>query len=311
MTVKVVTDSTSDLPLELVRDMDITVVPAYIGFRGRTYRDGIDIEADELYQKIGESDSPLTTSQPAPGDFAIAYRRLMKEADEIISIHATSKLSGICNSALQARELVSGKGHIEVVDSTLVSMGLGLVTLAAARLAKSGASLSNVLTETSQAIPQVHLWGIFDTLKHALRGGRLGRAKALLSSLINVKPMLTMREGLIQPAGFVRTRLKGIDKLIENFKNYPEVDEVGIVHSTTLEEAQSLRSKLSSVMDARRIHISRLGPALGVHGGPGTLVLALREKLSTSSCEARDIEKNRKIINLPSFYKPRLNISFS
>ncbi len=309
MTVRIVTDSTCDLPAELVEALDITVVPVYIGFRGRTYRDGIDIGPDELYQKIQESDVPLITSQPPPADFATAYQRLMKEADEILSIHVTSKLSGVYNSAVQAREMVSGKGRIEVVDSASVSMGLGLITLAAARLAKSGASLSNVMAEVKQAMPQVHLWGVFDTLKYVLRGGRLGRAKVLLGSVINVRPVLTMREGLIQPAGFVRTRLKGIDRLIENFKNYPEIDEVGIVHSTTPEEARSLKAKLSSVLDAGRIHISRLGPALGVHGGPGTLVMALREKTSMPSREAAEIEKNRRLISLPSFHKPRLNIS--
>jgi DegV family protein with EDD domain len=309
MTVKIVTDSTCDLPEELRQALDITVVPVYIGYKGRTYRDGIDIAPDELYQKISESDVPLTTSQPPPANFVDVYERLLKETDEILSIHVTSKLSGIYNSALQARETISGKNRIEVMDSASVSMGLGLITLSAARMAQSGASLVNVMDEARQAMSQVHIWGIFDTLKYILQGGRLGKAKVLLGNLINVKPMLTMRDGLIQPTGFVRTRLKGIDKLIDNFKGFPDIGEVGIVHSNNLDEARSLKARISSVIDRSKIYISRLGPALGVHGGPGTLIIAMKEQASISGNENQVLETNRKLINLPSFHKPRLNIA--
>jgi len=309
LTVRVVTDSTADLPSEVVRDLDITVVPAYISFRGRSYRDGIDITQDEIYQKLVESDVPITTSQPPPADFAEAYRHVLKEADEIVSIQVTSKLSGIYQSALQARELVKGKGRIEVVDSTTVSMGLGLIAIAAARLAKSGASISGVLEETRQAIPQVHVWAVFDTLKYIFRGGRLGKATALLGGMLNVKPMLTMRDGVLHPAGFARTRLKGIEKLLDNFKNYRNIQEVGIVHSTTPDEAQSLRCRLSALLDKNRIHVSRLGPALGVHGGPGTLILALKGTQITPGGEEGALEKARKRIQLPSFHAPKLNMS--
>jgi len=106
------------------------------------------------------------------------------------------------------------------MDSGSVSMGLGLITLSAARMAQSSASLSNIMEEARQAISQIHIWGIFDTLKYILQGGRLGKAKVLLGNLINVKPILTMRDGLIQPTGFVRTRLKGIDKLIDNSRAF-------------------------------------------------------------------------------------------
>jgi DegV family protein with EDD domain len=195
------------------------------------------------------------------------------------------------------------------MDSASVSMGLGLITLSAARMAQSGASLVNVMDEARQAMSQVHIWGIFDTLKYILQGGRLGKAKVLLGNLINVKPMLTMRDGLIQPTGFVRTRLKGIDKLIDNFKGFPDIGEVGIVHSNNLDEARSLKARISSVIDRSKIYISRLGPALGVHGGPGTLIIAMKEQASISGNENQALETNHKLINLPSFHKPRLNIA--
>jgi DegV family protein with EDD domain len=305
MTVRIVTDTTADLSPELARELDITIVPAYVSLRGRSYRDGVDITLDEIYSKMVDGNTPITTSQPPPNDFADAYRRLMKEADQIVSIHLTSRLSGVHNSALQGREMVGGKGRIEVIDTASISMGTGLVAIAAARLAKYGASLPSVLEETRQAVAHVHVWGVLDTLKYVLRGGRLGRAKALLGGLLSVKPIITMKNGEIYPSGFARTRARGIDRLIENFKTF-DVDEVGIVYSTKQDEARTLKSLLSAVMDARLIHLSRLGPALGAHGGPGTLVLALRERLLKGGSAI--ISKDNKLVNLPSFHAPRLNI---
>ena len=309
MTVKIVTDSTADLPPDLARELDITVVPVYVNMRGRCYRDGVDVSLDEIYQKMVDGGTPITTSQPAPADFADTYRRLLKETDEIISINLTGRLSGVYSSALQGREMAGGKGRIEVVDSCSISMGIGLMAVAAARLAEAGANLPRILEDTRAAMSRVHIWGMLDTLKYVLRSGRLGKAKALLGGLLSVKPMLTMKNGELFPSSFVRTRLRGMDKLIDNFKSFINVEEIGIVHSTTPDEAQNLRSRLSAVLDNRRIHLSRLGPALGVHGGPGTLILALRERLPAP--ETGILSKSKKLINLPSFHNPRLNIEVS
>jgi DegV family protein with EDD domain len=309
MTVRVVTDSTADLPSDLARELNVTVVPAYINMRGRSYRDGIDITLDEIYRELTESDAPITTSQPSPGDFVEAYRHILKETDEIISIQATSRLSGIYQSALQAREMVGGKGRIEVIDSTSVSMGLGLITIAAARLAEAGVGLASVLEETRQAVNQVHVWAVFDTLKYIFRGGRLGKATSLLGSMLNVKPVLTMKDGVIHPAGFVRTRARGMDKLLDNVKKSQNIMDIGIVHSSMQDEAQMLRCRLSALVDKNRIYISRLGPALGVHGGPGTLILALRASDSYRTSMEAAIDRARKRIQLPSFHAPKLNAS--
>jgi DegV family protein with EDD domain len=309
MTVKVVTDSTADLPPEVARALDISVVPVYVTMRGKSYRDGVDIDLDRIYGEMLEHGTPITTSQPAPGDFAEVYRHLLKEADDIVSIHLTGRLSGVYQSAQQGREAMGGagtKGRIEVVDSTTLSLGLGLVAIAAARLAKSGASISRVLEETGQAITGSHAWGMLDTLKYVLRSGRLGKAGVLLGNVLAVKPMLTMREGELHPSGFVRTRQKGIEKLIDNIARLTNVEEIGITQSTTPDEARSLKLKLSAIVDASRIHVSRLGPALGVHGGPGTLILAARTRATSLSPET---ERARRLINMPSIHIPRLNIT--
>ena len=281
MTVKIVTDSTADLPPQLAAELGITVVPVYVNFGEKSYRDGVDIGHDELYRKLAEGPIHPTTSQPPPSDFVDVYRKLAKETDEIISIHVTSKLSGTYASALQGEELAATKHRIEVVDSLSVSMGLGLIVTAAARLATAGENLQRVIAETKQAIPNMHLLGVFDTLKYLLLGGRIGRAKALLGNVLNVKPLITLRDGELFPAGQTRTRAKGVERLFHFAKNALNIQELAVVHSTTPEEAGSLRERLGSIFDKRRIQLSRLGPALGVHGGPGTLLVALREKVGS------------------------------
>ncbi|HEX78633.1 MAG TPA: DegV family protein [Dehalococcoidia bacterium] len=306
MTIKIVTDSTADLPPELIKEFDITVVPAYVGFGNKTYKDGIDISQEEVYQKMVTENLPATTSQPPPADFANVYKKLLKETDEIVSIQATSKLSGLYNSALQGKDMASGGNRIAVVDSLSVSMGLGLMTLLAARMARAGDNLSNIIEELRQTIATTHLWGLFDTLKYLLRGGRIGKAKGLLGSVLNVKPMLTLHDGVLHPAGVVRTRAKGIERLISNMKNFINVQEVAIVHSTTPDDAQTLKERISALIDKNSIYVSRLGPALGVHGGPGTLVLALREKVDNLKQDVKKGKGLKNRVSLPSLHRPSL-----
>jgi len=309
MTVKIITDSTADLPSQITRDLGITVVPVYVRFGEKVYRDGVDISEDEFYQKLIESPTHPTTSQPPPSDFAAVYRKLAKEetTDEIVSIHVTGKLSGTYNSALQGKELAGVVSRIEVVDSLSVSMGLGLIAMAAARLAEAGESLPGVMEEVRQAIPRIRLLGVFDTLKYLLQGGRIGRVKALLGSILNVKPLITMRDGELVPAGQARTRSKGIERLFGLAKNALNIQELAIVHSTTPDEAASLKEHIGSIFDKKHIHLARLGPALGVHAGPGTLILALHEKISSAIQEAANNKSPRKVFSLPTLHKPKLS----
>jgi len=306
MPVKIITDSASDLSPEIVKELGITVIPVYVSVSGQSYRDGVDISLDEIYQKMAEGNILATTSQPLPTDFAEVYRRLLQETDEILSIHVSSRLSGTYNSAIKGQELANGNGRIEVLDSTSVSIGVGLLTIAAARLAQAGANLSHIITETKRAADRIHIWGLLDTLKYALRSGRLSKGKAVLGSLLAVKPMITAKQGEVTSAGIVRTRQKGIDKLVSNLCGVAETEEVCIAHSTDSIEAQSLKSRLSAILDEKQIHISRLGLAIGGHTGPGTLVMALREKLPAAENVIKN--KGKKLIDLPSLRLPRFSI---
>lgn len=309
MTVKVVTDSTADLPPQIAEELGITVVPVYLRFGEKVYRDGVDISQDEFYQKLVEGPIHPSTSQPTPADFTEVYQKLSQEADGIVSIQVTSKLSGTYNSALQGREMAGVRCHIEVVDSLSVSMGLGLIAMAAARLAETGESLQRVIEEIRQAIPCIRILGVFDTFKYLLLGGRISKAKAIMGSVLNVKPILTMRDGELCLAGLARTRSKGIERLFNLAKDALNIQELAIVHSTTPDEAGSLKERIASIFDKKQIHIARLGPALGVHGGPGTLVLALREKISGIRQDASEGEHLKRKISLPSFQVPKLSFS--
>ena len=305
MPVRIVTDSTADLSPKLADELGITVVPVYVRFGHESYRDGIDITREEFYKRLVTSPVHPTTSQPTPADFLQVYRKLSRETDKIVSIHVSGKLSGTYNSALQGKDIADTKSSIEVIDSESVTMGLGMTTLAAARLAAAGESLQKVTDEVRQAISSTHLMGVFDTLKYLLLGGRIGKGKALLGGILNVKPLLTLRDGELHPVGYARTRAKGIEKLSEFVKNALGIQELAVVHSTTPDEANGLKDQLSSLVENSRLHMARLGPALGVHAGPGLLAVVFRKK----SAGAKDeVQSTGRKIHVPSLHIPKVNL---
>lgn len=278
MTVKIVTDSTADLPDELVKEMGITVVPVYVRFGEEVLRDRVDISEDEFYERLTHDPVHPNTTQPTPQDFVDVYKKLSPAADGIVSIHLTGKLSGTCNSALMARETVGKECPIEVVDSETLSMALGLVVIAAAKAAKAGESMDKIVEAAKQAMPKIRLLFLLDTLEYLKKGGRIGKAKALLGSILKVKPVLTLKDGELVPAGQVRTRAKGMDKLFEFVKEVADIQDLAVVYNTTPDEAQALAERIGSVFDKEKIRMARLGPGLGVHGGPGAMVVAIRGK---------------------------------
>ena len=275
--VKIVTDSTSDIPAPIAEALGITIVPAYVLFGDNAYRDRVDISEDELYQRMVEGSVHPTTSTPSPGEFTEVFNRLAEENNEIVSIVVTSKKSALYESALLGKEAVNKKCRIEVIDSLSVSMGLGLLTIAAAKAARAGGSIEEVVKVVRQAIPKTHVLATLDTPKYALKGGRMGKAALALGAMLRVKPMLTIREGDIVPAGLTRTRGKSVERLYEFIKKHLPIEDLAIVHSTTPREAQSLAERVKSLIPRKQPLIARLGPALGVHTGPGALGVALRK----------------------------------
>jgi DegV family protein with EDD domain len=276
MTIKIVTDSTADLPPRLADDLGITVVPVYLRFGDEVFHDRVDISADEFYRRLMHDPVHPSTTQPSPQDFIDVYKGLAPKADGIISIHVSSKLSGTCNSALQGREAVGKECPIEVIDSEVITMGLGLLVIAANALAQSGKSLPQVAEEVKKMRPSIRVFGLLDTLKYLALGGRIGKVQALLGSALNVKPMLTLKDGALSPAGRVRSRAKGIDILFDFVKNAADIQDLAVVYNTEREEAQAFVKRLGALFPEEKIILSQLGPALGVHTGPGILFIALR-----------------------------------
>jgi len=278
MSIKIVTDSAADLPAVLAEELDVTVVPVYLRFGDEVYRDRVDISEDEFYQRLLHDPVHPNTTQPTPQDFASVYDKLSQDADGIISIHITSILSGTYNSAVQGKKMVGDRCPIEIVDSQTVSIAVGLTVIQASKMAKSGMSLQQIVDELGKIIPNVHLLILFDTLKYLVKGGRIGKAKGLVGSILSVKPLLTIRDGELMPSGQVRTRSKGVDRLLDFAKNATEIQDLAVLYSTTPDEAQALIERTSSIFPKERTILARLGPGLGVHGGPGILAVALREK---------------------------------
>jgi len=276
MPVRIVTDSAADIPSTIVQELGITVVPAYVNFGAKSYRDGIDISCDELYDRLVNGPIQPSTSQATPTDFARVYQELSKETNEIVSIHMSYQFSGTYGSALEGKKLADTKANITVIDSGTITMALGIIAMSAARLALLNENLTGIMDDIQNGIKNTRLQGTFDTLKYLARGGRIGKGKALLGSVLNVKPVVTIRDGAISPVGNFRTRAKAVDKLFEFVNGASEVKELVVLYTTTPDEAQSLRDRLVPFVGSNRLHIARLGPAIGVHTGPGTLVLVMR-----------------------------------
>jgi len=276
--IKIVTDSSCDLPPQLIKQLGITVVPLYVRFGKETYRDRVDISEDEFYQRLQKDPVHPNTIQPSPQDFADVYQKLAPEADGIVSTHISGKLSGTCNAALQGKEIACKGCPIEVIDSQTLTMGLGMVSIAAAKVANAGGSIEQVMGEVKQMIPRIHLLFILDTLKYLALGGRIGKAKALLGSVLNVKPILAIKEGEVVPAGQVRSRSKGIDRLFDFVQSASSIQDLAIIYNTTPDEAQTLAERMTPIFAKEQIIITRLGPMLGVHAGPGALAIAFIEK---------------------------------
>ena len=276
MAVQVITDSTADMPEGLADELNIRVVPIYLHFGADTYRDGVDINRDEFYAKLASSPLHPATSQPNPEDFTRVYQKYCDDTEGIVSIHISSRISGTVNSATMAWKTLESRCPITIIDSKLNSGGLGLVVAAAARLAQNGASFSEVVTETKKAVDEVRMFGMFETMKYLARSGRVNKTIATASRILNVMPLLTFRDGEIVRAGLVRAVSKGTEKIYESVKTNAPINELVIVHSKIADQAAGLKKRLKEFIREEKIAIAELGAGLGVHGGPGVLLAAIR-----------------------------------
>jgi DegV family protein with EDD domain len=281
--VRVVTDSTSDLPPGVAAELGITVVPAQVEFGEQVYRDGIDLTTEEFYRKLETSPVLPKTSPPAPGAFGEVYQKLAKEADAIISIHVSADLSTTYQAArLGASQVVC---PVSIVDSQSASMACGLLAVLAAKSALEGRSLVEIEAAVRDAIPRTITYGLFDTLEYLLRGGRIGRAQALLGAVLKIKPILAIKGGEVVPIERVRTRARGMERLFELVESPGRPQELAIMDSTTPEDARELAQRFSTIFPIERIYMAKTGPVMGTYVGPRSLGVAVIWKKDEAESE--------------------------
>ena len=282
MAVKIVTDSSADIPPQLLKELDIAVVPLYVRFGNDVFKDKVDMSNKEFYDKLVNGEVFPNTSQPTPLDFKQVYEKLAKDADGIVSIHLSAKLSGTIPSALQARESMPGSCPIEIIDSLSITGGLAMICLAAARAAKAGATMDEVVKIAREAVSDIHFMVIFDTLKYLAKGGRIGKAKGLMGAMLNIKPLIGLKDGEVVPLGKARSYSKGMEQqfeFIEKAIKEGEVKELTIMYNTRQDEADALADRIAPLYPREKILMGEIGPILGTHGGPNMLVTCIHGKL--------------------------------
>ena len=277
MTVKIVTDSLSDITGDLAAELGLTVVPLYVRFGEEIYRDRVEITSEDFYRRLVAETTLPSTTQPTPNDFAEVYRKLAGETDEILVIVVSSKLSGTYQSATQAREMVKGRCRIEIIDSQMVAMSMGLIVISVANAVKAGANLDKAADLARRAIPRSHLIAYFDTLKYLAKGGRIGKAQGLLGSMLSVKPILTIREGEMAPLTRVRSLTAGLDYLYNTAASYSNIEGIAVEHATTPDDADKLVARLGAIFPKERIYRSVISPVVGTYAGPNALALTILE----------------------------------
>lgn len=255
----------------LVQELGITVVPLTVRFGQESYRDGIDMDNDQFFARLEESLTMPATSQPPVGDFLRVYRQMVERGDQVLSIHISSRLSGTYQSALTASQEVGVEGSLRVMDSFTGSMGTGFAVLAAVRAARSGASLKEAAQAAQDTLRRTRTYLMVDTLKYLEMGGRIGKAQALLGSLLQVKPILAVRDGEIVPLKQVRTRPRALEALYSLVEDSGEIEEAAVVYTTTPEEAQELARRLETKLPRERILVSTCCAVIGAHIGPGAM----------------------------------------
>ncbi|HEX2923235.1 MAG TPA: DegV family protein [Chloroflexota bacterium] len=268
--IRVVTDSTADMDDDEVQQLGISMVPLNVHWNNETYQDKVEISIDEFYRKLREEKGTPRTSQPSVGQFEESYRQLLKDADGIVSIHISSKLSGTLNSAQVAARNVA-PDRIAVIDSMTTTASLGNVVLKTAQMAETGASLAECVGLAEGLVPRVRLMACVDTLEFLRRGGRIGRAQAFAGNLLSIKLIFQVLDGVVVPVDRVRTRTGAIKHVADAVTTMGPLEELIVLYGDDRAPALQLYDLLATAFPQLRIRWGRIGPVLGTHTGPGVI----------------------------------------
>ncbi len=287
MTIRIVTDSSADLPTDLVQKHQITVIPCYVVVDDQTFKDGVDIQADEFYRRLQAKGRTPTTAQPTVADFQEVYRDLVEQGDQVISIHVSGKLSGTMNSAEQAKASLNsgqtngeGGAPVEIIDSQLASIPLGLAVLDAAVMAAEGDDYLEIAAKVRQGLTSHHGLFALDTLEYLQKGGRIGKARAFMGSILSVKPILRLYDGEAHPVERPRNREKAMRRLVELAHDLAPVRQLAVTYSTNPDRMAALKQDLTDLLPADQIIETRFGSTLGTYIGPDALGVAVTQESS-------------------------------
>ncbi|HVA38264.1 MAG TPA: DegV family protein [Candidatus Dormibacteraeota bacterium] len=273
MSVAIVTDSTSDLDPAVARELGVTVVPLFVNFGEQRYLDGVVMTHDEFYARMGAGGALPTTSQPTAQAFEDAYRPLAEAGEDVISVHISAKLSGTINAA-SAGARAFPRTRIECFDSQTATAGLGLLAIEAARMARAGAGTDEILAKLHALRSSQRGYAVFPDLQHLVRGGRIGKAKALVGGILRIVPILEVKDGEAHEYGKARTFGRGLDEVADAAVRHlvrPDQAHLAIVHTHAPEAAADLLLRVRARLQAepREVTTVAAGPSIGVHGGPG------------------------------------------
>lgn len=273
MTVRILTDSTCDLPDDVINRLGITVIPLYIHVGNENYADGIDITRKAFYENLPHFEHHPTTAVPSPAKFHALYEMMAEEgATEILSIHISETLSGTVNVA-RASAAEATAVPVTVVDSRNLSMGTGFLVQTAAELALAGKTVSEILPRLESQIKRTHVWAALDTLEFLRRSGRMSRALSTIGEILQIKPILKMNDG-ISAAERVRTRKAAIARLMETLHIYSPFEKLAFLHSNALDQAHNLQEKMKHLIPESGALFGVINPVLGAHIGPGVVGFA-------------------------------------
>jgi DegV family protein with EDD domain len=281
VTVRIVTDSTCDLPEDTRQEGGVVTVPLRLHFGDREYRDRVDLDDREFLKLLRVTKVAPTTSQPPPGDFEEVYRQLLKDpSDEVISIHIAGALSGTVGSAAVAAEAVAPE-RIHVVDSRSVSLGIGMQVLAAIALAKEGRQAAAIVEELRSMPDRTGILCLLDTLRYLQLGGRIGKVQAMLGGALSIKPLVSLgNDGAVVPLGRVRSRASGIRRLTELLLEHRPLERCGVLYVGDANDAKRLVEDARGTFPGMDILMEPASPVLGAHTGPGTVAYCYLETKS-------------------------------
>lgn len=275
MTVKIITDSLGDLPVEILKKLDISVIPLYVLFGTESYRDGVDMTNEQFYARLVSSKTLPTTSVPALGTFIDLYENVAKKTDEILVITVSHKLSATFDTAVKAAEIVKTKARIKVIDSLNIIMGQGMLVIQAAEMAKAGAGLDEIAKKVQSNILRTESRMAFDTLEYLKRGGRIGAGQAFLGSILKINPVLGLKDGEIYPLSRERSRVKAIEALYNWVLTYRKIDAISVEDATTPDEADKLAERLKQKFHDKPFYRSKVGAVVGTHAGPSVIAVSV------------------------------------